>query len=186
MNIQFCFLISSDFSCSLNSFTLCVKTPRYAVGAGLAHTPFSVSGNDMLTFARHLSSSSCNRDPVVEVYCSRDGASTKRCVTNLVNSATQNTERVHRSLPGREIDSPASRLPRTRHAFGAAPRRRLTKFHMGPSPLIRNRQVVSAVSRAPTLPRAFHPVWTRLPARRTQPPDEGPCPHQTVNGGCVP
>lgn len=54
MNIQFRSLIPSYFSCSLNRLTLRVKTPRYAIGTGLPHTPFPISGNDMLTFARHL------------------------------------------------------------------------------------------------------------------------------------
>ena len=54
VNVQFCSLIPGDFPCGLNSFTLRVKSPRYAVGTSFAYSPFSVSGNDMLTFSGHL------------------------------------------------------------------------------------------------------------------------------------
>ena len=56
MNVQFGALISCDVTCGLNGFTLGVKPSRYAIGTGLTYSPFPVSGNDVLTFARHLCS----------------------------------------------------------------------------------------------------------------------------------
>ena len=56
MNVQFGTLISSESTCSLNSFTLSIEMPRYFVRTCLAYRPLPVPRNDMLAFVTHLSS----------------------------------------------------------------------------------------------------------------------------------
>lgn len=55
VNVQFSTLTSSDITGSINGFTLCIEIPRNTIRTRFTHSPFTVSGHNMLNFTGHYS-----------------------------------------------------------------------------------------------------------------------------------